>query len=128
MATQQLCCAQRGGAIDSPRAVRKQLGVAFPGLGGREFGIARTKTGNFAIVPMGSGVYRLAAIECDQPAIDHDVPMTLDELQAAIRRVIGLDLPMHEPVWLSRPTDSSRLVERYRDGRVFLAGDAAHVH
>jgi hypothetical protein len=31
-------------------------------------------------------------------------------------------------VWLSRPTDSSRLVERYREGRVFLAGDAAHVH
>jgi hypothetical protein len=54
--------------------------------------------------------------------------MALDELQAAIRRVINLDLPMHDPVWLSRPTDSSRLVEHYRVGRVFLAGDAAHVH
>jgi 2-polyprenyl-6-methoxyphenol hydroxylase-like FAD-dependent oxidoreductase len=136
--------------------VRNQLGVAFPGLeptiigrmgdvklpahalellkqgvpelGGREFGIARTKTGNFAIVPMGSGVYRVAAVEWDQPSIDHIAPMALDELQAAIRRVIDLDLPMHDPVWLSRPTDSSRLVERYRDGRVFLAGDAAHVH
>ncbi len=136
--------------------VRKQLGVAFPGLeptiigrmgdvklaagalellkrgvpelGGREFGMARTSTGNFAIIPMGSGVYRVAAVEWDQPSIDHNAPMTLDELQAAVRRVINLDLPMHDPVWLSRPTDSSRLVERYRDGRVLLAGDAAHVH
>lgn len=136
--------------------VRKQLGVAFPGLeptiigrmgdvklsagalellkrgvpelGGREFGIARTRTGNFAIVPLGSGVYRVAAIEWDQLSIDPHAPMALDELQAAIRRVTDLDLPMHDPVWLSRPTDSSRLVERYRDGRVFLAGDAAHVH
>jgi 2-polyprenyl-6-methoxyphenol hydroxylase-like FAD-dependent oxidoreductase len=136
--------------------VRKQLGVTFPGLeptiigrmgdvklsanalellkqgvpelGGREFGIARTNTGNFAIVPMGSGVYRVAAIEWDQSTADHNAPMALDELRAAIRRVINLDLPIHDPVWLSRPTDSSRLVERYRDGRVFLAGDAAHVH
>lgn len=137
-------------------AVRKHLGVAFPGLeptiigrmgdvklsagaleslhqgvpalAGRDFGIARTNTGNFAIVPLGSGVYRIAAIEWDQPSVDHDAPMALDELQAAIRRVINVDLSMRDPVWLSRPTDSSRLAERYREGRVFLAGDAAHVH
>jgi bifunctional hydroxylase/dehydrase len=136
--------------------VRKQIGVPFPGveptvagrmgdvkltagtlellkqgvpeLGGRDFGVARTNTGNFAIVPMGSGVYRVAAIEWDQSGIDRNAPIDLSELQAAIRRVIGLDLPMSDPVWLSRPTDSSRLVERYRDSRVFLAGDAAHVH
>lgn len=54
--------------------------------------------------------------------------MTLDELKSAIRRVINVDLPMLDPVWLSRPTDSSRLAERYREGRVFLAGDSAHVH
>jgi 2-polyprenyl-6-methoxyphenol hydroxylase-like FAD-dependent oxidoreductase len=136
--------------------VRKQLGVEFPGLepavvgrmgdvkltagalellkqgvpelGGRVFGVARTSTGNFAIVPLGSDVYRVAAIEWDQGAIDRDAPMALSELQAAIRRVIDLDLPMHDPTWLSRATDSSRLVEKYRNGRVFLAGDAAHVH
>jgi 2-polyprenyl-6-methoxyphenol hydroxylase-like FAD-dependent oxidoreductase len=135
--------------------VRKHLDVAFPGLeptvvgrmgdvkltagalellkqrvpelGGRDFGVARTNTGNFAIVPLGSDTYRVAAIEWDQDAIERDAP-DLNELQAAIRRVINLDLPMHDPTWLSRATDSSRLVEKYRDGRVFLAGDAAHVH
>ena len=136
--------------------VRQQLGVAFPGLeptifgrlgdvrlasgalellkqevpelGGREFGVVRTKTGNFAIVPLGSAIHRVAAIEWDQSLVDRDEPMSLNELQAAVRRVIDIDLPMHDPVWLSRATDSSRLAERYREGRVFLAGDAAHVH
>ena len=136
--------------------VRKQLGVAFPGLtptivgrmgdvklaagslerlkqgvpglGGREFGVARTETGNCAIVPLVSEIYRVAAIEWDQNEVDREAPMDLDELRAAVRRVIDIDLPMHDPTWLSRATDSSRLVERYREGRVFLAGDAAHVH
>lgn len=136
--------------------VRKEMGVAFPGLdptiigrmgdvkltsealdllkhsipelGGRDFGVARTEMGNFAIVPMGSDVYRIAAIEWDHRLVDRDAPMDLNELQVAIRRVIDLDVPMHDAVWLSRATDSSRLAERYREGRVFLAGDAAHVH
>jgi len=70
----------------------------------------------------------VAAIEWDQGTIGRDAPMNLDELAAAIRRVINLDLQMYNPAWLSRATGSSRLVERYRDGRGFLAGDAAHVH
>lgn len=118
----------RMGDVKLSASALELLKQGVPELGGREFGIARTDTGNFAIVPMGSGVYRVAAVEWDQPSIDHSAPMTVDELQAAIRRVIDLDLPMQDPVWLSRPTDSSRLVEQYRGGRVFLAGDAAHVH
>jgi hypothetical protein len=105
-----------------------RLKQGVPELGGREFGVARTKAGNFAIVSLGSGIYRLAAIEWDQSAIERAMPMDLDELRTAIRRVIDIDIPMHDPIWLSRATDSSRLAERYRVGRVFLAGDAAHVH
>lgn len=118
----------RMGDVKLAPAALDLLKQSVPELGGREFGVARTNTGNFAIVPMGSAIYRVAAIEWDQGPIDRNAPMDLSELQAAIRRVIGLDLPMSDPVWLSRPTDSSRLVERYFDGRVFLAGDAAHVH
>jgi len=106
----------------------KQLKQSVPELGGREFGIARTNAGNFAIVPLGSNVYRVAAIEWNQEVIDHGVPMTLGELQAAVQRVIHLDLPMSDSVWLSRASDSSRLAERYRDASIFLAGDAAHIH
>jgi len=52
---------------------------------------------------------------------------TLDEFRAAVRRVLGTDLPLGEPLWLSRTTSSARLAERYRTGRVLLAGDAAHL-
>jgi 2-polyprenyl-6-methoxyphenol hydroxylase-like FAD-dependent oxidoreductase len=137
-------------------AVRKLAGIGFPGLGPtvvarfadvtvgaeagpllkravpelheRGFGIARTANGNFAIAPIGSGITRVAAIEWDQPEVDRDVPMTLDELQQALQRVIGTELPMSEPRWMTRATDTSRQAERYREGRVLLAGDAAHVH
>jgi 2-polyprenyl-6-methoxyphenol hydroxylase-like FAD-dependent oxidoreductase len=35
---------------------------------------------------------------------------------------------VHSPRWLSRFGDATRLAERYRTGRVLLAGDAAHIH
>ena len=35
---------------------------------------------------------------------------------------------MHSPRWLSRFGDATRLADRYRTGRVLLAGDAAHIH
>ena len=40
----------------------------------------------------------------------------------------GTDFGVHSPRWLSRFGDATRLVERYRSGRVLLAGDAAHIH
>jgi 2-polyprenyl-6-methoxyphenol hydroxylase-like FAD-dependent oxidoreductase len=101
---------------------------AVPELHDREFGVARTANGNFAIAPIGSGITRVAVVEWDQPEVDSKLPMTLDELQQALQRVIGTELPLSEPRWMSRATDTSRQAERYRDGRVLLAGDAAHVH
>jgi 2-polyprenyl-6-methoxyphenol hydroxylase-like FAD-dependent oxidoreductase len=101
---------------------------AVPELHDQNFGVARTETGNFAIVPLGSGMTRVAAVEWDQAQVDRDVPMTLDELQQPLLRVIGTKLPMSEPRWMTRATDTSRQAERYRDGGVLLAGDAAHVH
>jgi hypothetical protein len=53
--------------------------------------------------------------------------MTLDELRASARRVLGGDLPMTDPQRLSRLVGNSRLADRYLSGRVLLAGDAAHV-
>jgi hypothetical protein len=58
---------------------------------------------------------------------DDDVPMTVGELQDSIRRVVGADVPMGEAFRLSRFTFHARQAERYRDGRILLAGDAAHL-
>jgi hypothetical protein len=57
-----------------------------------------------------------------------DVPVTLDELRAAVKRVAGVELEMSEPRWTSRFGNATRQAARYRSGRVLLAGDAAHVH
>jgi hypothetical protein len=53
--------------------------------------------------------------------------MTLTELRDSIRRVLGVDLPLGEPIRLTRFTFHARQVERYRDGRILVAGDAAHL-
>jgi hypothetical protein len=63
---------------------------------------------------------------------DHDYgyddtePMTVAEFQESIRRVLGADIPLIEPTRLTRFTYGARQVDRYRAGRVFVAGDAAH--
>lgn len=67
----------------------------------------------------------------DQPAErgngHPDGPMSLAELSASVRRVIGAEVPMTEPTWLTRVVGNSRQADRYQAGRVLLAGDAAHV-
>ena len=45
-----------------------------------------------------------------------------------MRAIAGTDFGVHSPRWLSRFGDATRLAERYRVGRVLLAGDAAHIH
>ena len=53
---------------------------------------------------------------------------TLDDLREALVAVYGTDYGIHSPTWISRATDMTRQAASYRDGRVLLAGDAAHVH
>jgi 3-(3-hydroxy-phenyl)propionate hydroxylase len=54
--------------------------------------------------------------------------ISLDELRAALVVGYGTDFGVHDPVWVSRFTDSTRQAASYREGRVFLAGDSAHIH
>ena len=61
-------------------------------------------------------------------AEDRTVPPTLEEFRRQLRATAGTDFGVHSPRWLSRFGDATRLAERYRSGRVLLAGDAAHVH
>ena len=53
---------------------------------------------------------------------------TLRDLSEALIAVYGTDFGIHSPTWISRFTDMTRQAAAYRDRRVLLAGDAAHVH
>jgi 2-polyprenyl-6-methoxyphenol hydroxylase-like FAD-dependent oxidoreductase len=53
---------------------------------------------------------------------------TLRDLSAALIAVYGTDYGIHSPTWIARFTDMTRQAATYREGRVLLAGDAAHVH
>lgn len=110
----------------------------LPGLGTRLRPYAHNRLPGgvltFAMMPPGSGVHLVAAFEWDQSPVDDNTPMTFDELQTRVRRVIGTDLPMSPPTTpgphlLRRLTGiNSRQASTYRAGRVLLLGDAAHVH
>jgi 2-polyprenyl-6-methoxyphenol hydroxylase-like FAD-dependent oxidoreductase len=97
------------------------------GLGSIGAGFTRTDGGVFAFGSLATGTLMLNTIEDEAVEYDDDVPMTVAELQDSIRRVLGGDLPLGEPSRLSRFTFQARQAERYRQGRVFLAGDAAHL-
>ncbi|MET9698920.1 FAD-dependent oxidoreductase [Streptomyces sp. NPDC006529] len=79
------------------------------------------------LVPFGDGWYRAIAWHRDSRAHDDD-PVGLDELRATTRAALGTDHGMHDARWISRFHADERQVPHYRVGRVFLAGDAAHVH
>jgi 2-polyprenyl-6-methoxyphenol hydroxylase-like FAD-dependent oxidoreductase len=105
-------------------------GITVPGLGRlRPFTFNRTPTGVFAFGQFQPGVYRITALEWNQPDPGPEGPMEIDELRAAVGRVLGADVPMTGVDGLRRrPGVNSRQADRYRAGRVFLVGDAAHVH
>ncbi|NUS65433.1 MAG: rifampin monooxygenase [Saccharothrix sp.] len=127
-------------------AVRKLLGIGFPGepsraetlLGEMEVDVppetltavvarVRETEKRFGVVPFGDGVYRVV-VPADGVAEDRAVPPTMEEFRQRLRAVAGTDFGVRSPRWLSRFGDATRLAERYRSGRVLLAGDAAHVH
>jgi 2-polyprenyl-6-methoxyphenol hydroxylase-like FAD-dependent oxidoreductase len=91
--------------------------------------LAANSTGDaFALIaPFGDGWYRVVAWNRRDEQPD-DAPVAVDEVRATVRQVFGTDYGMGEPRWLSRFHSDERQVPYYRVGRVFLVGDAAHVH
>ena len=120
---------QRLAAVTMPESVtvleNGDLDVA--GVGRINFGFTRTDRGEFAIGSTDPALLGLFTSEEETADYDDDEPMTLAELRDSIRRVLGVDLPLGEPNRLTRFTFHARHVERYRDGRILLAGDAAHL-
>lgn len=98
-----------------------------PGIGTVRSGFTRTDRGVLALASFTPEILLVSATEDDPTSYDTDAPMTLAELRDSIRRVLGAELPLGEPIWLSRFYTQARQAERYRNRRVFLAGDAAHL-
>lgn len=127
-------------------AVRKLLGVAFPGepatvetllgdMGATEDPatiaavveeVRKTQL-RFGLAPLGDGNYRVL-VPAEGVSEDRTTAPTLDEFRQRLRAYAGTDFGVHSPRWLSRFGDATRQAERYRVGRVLLAGDAAHIH
>ncbi|MCD7437348.1 rifampin monooxygenase [Streptomyces lincolnensis] len=129
--------------------VRKMLGVGFPGqpatvetlLGDmeatedpatiaavvEEVRKTQLRFGAMPDVDGNAGVYRIV-VPADGVAEDRTAAPTLDDFKRQLRAVAGTDFGVHSPRSMSRFSDATRQAERYRVGRVLLAGDAAHIH
>jgi 2-polyprenyl-6-methoxyphenol hydroxylase-like FAD-dependent oxidoreductase len=101
--------------------------IDVDGVGRIPFGFTRTERGEFALGSTNPALMGLYTSEEEAVEYDDDEPMTVTELRDSIRRVLGVDLPLGEPTRLTRFTFHARQAERYRDGRILLAGDAAHL-
>jgi 2-polyprenyl-6-methoxyphenol hydroxylase-like FAD-dependent oxidoreductase len=84
--------------------------------------------GMVAVFPFGDGTFRLIVLDHDRMKVPVEQPVTLDEVKESAAAILGEDLGIHDPVWLSRFRSDQRQAERYRVNRVLLAGDAAHTH
>lgn len=123
--------------------VRDALGLAFPGHSAVQSVIladvqlkqhppelltVNASGDGFAFLsPFGDGWFRVIAWSRRRQVTDTE-PVELEEVREITRATLGTDYGMHSPRWLSRFHSDERQVESYRSGRVFLAGDAAHVH
>jgi 3-(3-hydroxy-phenyl)propionate hydroxylase len=124
--------------------VRKTAGIAFPGWDATvshliaevklaeepEWGIRYTAAGLHALSRLDEpGLVRVLVTEpqvTEQPGSTREP--TLRDLSERLIEVYGTDYGVHSPVWISRFTDAARQAAAYRDRRILLAGDAAHVH
>ena len=82
------------------------------------------------------GIHSLSRLEDGGPVrvlvteqhLDRASEPTLRDLSEALVAVYGTDYGIHSPTWISRFTDMARQAVSYRNKRVLVAGDAAHVH
>ena len=127
-------------------AVRRLAGIDFPGRDGRFSAVVADVVVSgvepgwelpalvprdgavMTMVPLEDGVHRALFTGPEQQNLPKDQPVTFDEVAAALRAWYGEDVVLRELRYGSRFTDAARQADRYRVGRVFVAGDAAHVH
>jgi 3-(3-hydroxy-phenyl)propionate hydroxylase len=120
--------------------IRKLAGIDFPGwdpsisyliaegemTGEPAWGVRRDDRGINALGKLEDGK-RVRVVLNEPHVVQGDEP-TVDDLRAALVAVYGTDFGVHNVTYLSRFTDAARQAASYRERRVLLAGDAAHVH
>lgn len=120
--------------------IRKQAGIDFAGwdastsyliaevemTGEPEWGIRHSEKGINGLGKLDDGK-RVRVVLCEPHVRQGDEP-SLSDLREALIALYGTDYGVHNVTWLSRFTDAARQAASYRERRVLLAGDAAHVH
>lgn len=132
------------GADGARSFVRQALGIAFEGytepqtyllcdakidggnLDHRSIYLSWHNGGTVALFPFGADVWRVFAMRDGSRGAE--APVTLEEMQDHLDRHGPGSLRLGDPGWLSVFRINERLAARYRVGRCFLAGDAAHIH
>jgi 3-(3-hydroxy-phenyl)propionate hydroxylase len=121
--------------------VRSKAGIEFPGWDAStswliaeaefadepEWGFRHDATGSHGIGKTGDGNNRARLVLTEREVHANGEP-TLQEIREALVAIYGTDFGIRNPTWISRFTDMTRQAAHYRQGRVLLAGDAAHVH
>jgi 2-polyprenyl-6-methoxyphenol hydroxylase-like FAD-dependent oxidoreductase len=106
-------------------AEEPEWGIRHDAIGVHSFGRLEYEIRDGEVVYMDRGPVRVMVTEKHVgPASEP----TLRDLSEALIAVYGTDYGVHSPTWISRFTDMTRQAAAYRDRRVLLAGDSAHVH
>jgi hypothetical protein len=120
--------ALRGGGrgFQRLRYIRQpELGIRRDALGVHALGRVEYEVRDGEVVYKDGGPVRVMVTE---PHVGPTGEPTLRDVREALVAVDGTDYGIHSPTWISRFTDMTRQAAAYRDRRVLLAGDAAHVH
>jgi 2-polyprenyl-6-methoxyphenol hydroxylase-like FAD-dependent oxidoreductase len=120
--------------------IRKAAGIEFPGWDPTRSNLIAevevTEQPPRGIRHDASGIHALHRLEdgktfrviVSERELGPSSEPTLHDLSEALITVYGTDFGIHSPTWISRFTDMTRQAAAYRDRRVLLAGDSAHVH
>ncbi|OUL23948.1 hypothetical protein BV378_20135 [Nostoc sp. RF31YmG] len=86
-----------------------------------------TPEGYMMVIEMPDNMVRVF-ISLADPDPTNETPPTLQEVQDALNQLADVEAELYDPVWLARYRTSHRRADRFREGRIFVAGDAGHIH